>query len=154
MSITEPGVGYRFLLRVDGFMLGSFIKVEGLSAKYDVKTIKEGGQNTFSHSLPGRVTYTNIKLTRAVDGLSMTLAAWFTAFQTQLQMGGTLGTTGATIVAMNADEFPIAQWSVAGVLPVSYTGPTFQAGSATVLTETLELAHQGFWSEGMGLAPL
>ena len=149
MTITEPGIGYRFLLRVDGFELGAFTKIEGIAAKYEIHQIKEGGQNTFIHSLPGRVSYTNIKLTRPVDGMSTRLAAWFSAFQIELQTNGSLTTTGATVVALNGDEEPVAQWSLGGVFPVAYTGPSFQAGSANVLTETVELAHQGFWSEGV-----
>jgi phage tail-like protein len=154
MTITEPGIGYRFLLRIDGYQLGAFTKLEGLSAKYEVREIKEGGQNTFIHSLPGRVSYTNVKLTRPVDGLSTKLASWFTSFQTQLQKQGRLDTTATTVIALNGDEQPVAQWSLSAAFPVAYTGPSFQSGSAAVLVETLELAHQGFWSDGFSPVPI
>ena len=50
--MADPGIGYRFMVKVDGRQLGAFTKIDGLGAKYDVTTIKEGGENTFVHLLP------------------------------------------------------------------------------------------------------
>lgn len=144
--MADPSIGYRFVVKIDGKELGAFTKIEGLGVKYDVTTVKEGGENTFVHHLPGRVTYENLKLTRPVDGSSGALAAWFTEFQTELQRAGRLKPTSAAVTAFGPDDKSSATWSLADVVPVSYSGPSFQAGSTNVLVESLELAHHGFWS--------
>lgn len=142
----DPAIGYLFAVKIEGQELGPFTKIAGLGAKYDVLTVKEGGENTFVHSLPGRVTYENLKLTRPVGSASRTLAAWFTEFQDKLSAASHYEPTTAAITAFGPDNAEAGMWSLTGVVPVSYSGPTFEAGSSNVLVETLELAHNGFWS--------
>jgi phage tail-like protein len=38
----------------------------------------------------------------------------------------------------------VATWSLAGVYPVRWTGPSLDVGSNQWATETLELSHNGF----------
>ena len=142
---NEPGIGYRFKVEIEGKSLGVFTKVEGLGAKYDVLTVKEGGENGFVHKLPGRLEYDDIKLTRPVDKDSGELAAWFTAYQDAVRRQQRLELVTGSISAYNGDDQVITTWSLRGVFPVRYSGPSFAAGSSNVLTETLELSHQGFW---------
>lgn len=141
----EPAVGYRFKIEIEGRELGLFTKVEGLGAKYDVLTVKEGGENGFVHKLPGRLEYDDLKLTRPVDESSGDLATWFTGYQDAVRQQQRLELVTASITAYNGDGEEVATWSLRGVFPIRYSGPTFEAGSGNVLTETLELAHQGFW---------
>jgi phage tail-like protein len=143
--MSEPAVGYRFKVEIEGHNLGVFTKVEGLGAKYDILTVKEGGENGFVHKLPGRVEYDDLKLTRPVDEDSGNLAAWFTGYQDAIRRDRRLQLSTASIAAYNGDDKVVATWSLRGVLPVRYSGPTFEAGGGKVLTETLELSHQGFW---------
>ena len=142
--MADPAIGYRFLVTIDDHPLGVFTKVEGLGAKYEVLTIKEGGENGYIHALPGRMSYDNLKLTRPVDSSSGDIAAWFSEFKPALQTGGRLRFATAGIAAYGTDDEIVARWAFEGVHPISYSGPSFQAGSANVLTETLELAHHGF----------
>ena len=85
--MPDPGVSYLFRVMIDGVPLGNFTKISGLSANYETETVKDGGENTHVHDLPGRVTYTNVTLTRPVDYGSMGLSAWFTNFQTNIAKG-------------------------------------------------------------------
>lgn len=144
MAVMQPAIGYLFRVGIDGVDLGAFTKVEGLSASYQVMEVKEGGQNGFVHKLPGRIEFQNVKFSRPVDTTSAMLAKWFSSFQPALDPGGQIQPTTAAIHALNASHEPVAAWVLGGVFPVSYSGPTFQAGNGTVLTETLELAHTGF----------
>jgi len=58
----------RFRVKIDGGNdLGDWSKCDGLSVEYDVFEYKEGGQNSFTHRIPGRVKYQNIKLTRPIN---------------------------------------------------------------------------------------
>lgn len=144
---VDPSLGYRFVVKIDGKELGPFTKIDGLGAKYEVLTVKEGGENTFVHMLPGRVSYENLKLTRPVDPSSGELAAWFTEFRTKLQNAERLERVSAAITAFGPDHLPSTTWNLSDVIPVSYSGPSFKAGSNDVLVESLELAHHGFESE-------
>jgi phage tail-like protein len=143
----DPGVGYLFKVTIDGKHLGVFTKIAGINAKYDALPVKEGGENGFVHYLPGRVTYENIKLTRPVDGDSLSLAQWFSALSSNISAQMQTGRNAASITAFGPDGEAIVSWSFTGVFPLSYQGPSFQAGQSQILTETIELAHTGYLTE-------
>jgi len=138
--MPDPANSLRFDVRIDGVELGSFVSVDGLGAEYEVTTYQEGGENSYVHQLAGRLKYTNLKLTRAVDQQSSAIATWFST----LRRGQGLRRQTATVVALNDNQEKVAEWTVAGVWPVRYTGPSLSADSGKVATETLELAHNGF----------
>jgi phage tail-like protein len=139
-DMTDPGNALRFDFRLDGVEVASFTSVDGLAAEYVVKTYEEGGENGYIHQLPGRMKYTNVKLTRPVDKGSKALAAWFS----ELGKAQTLSRRTATVIAYNDNREVVAEWSLKDVYPVRYTGPGFSAENGKVITETLELAHNGF----------
>jgi len=142
VSVPEPVNTLRFDVRIDGVTIGSFTGIEGLAAEYEVKTYEEGGENGYVHQLPGRLKYTNLKLTRPVDQSSKDLAAWFT----RLRRGQGTKRQTAAVVAYNDNQEVVAEWNLTGVYPVRYTGPSFSTETAKVAIETLELAHTGFVS--------
>jgi phage tail-like protein len=142
--MSEIAVGYLFKVSIDGVELGSFTKVDGIGARYDVMTVKEGGENGFVHQLPGRINYDNIKISRPVDKSSGNLARWFGTFQRELGQSKHYKSITASIEALGSDNKPVATWNLIGVLPVRYSGPSFQAGGGSVLIETVEIAHNGF----------
>jgi phage tail-like protein len=144
--MPDPGVAYLFQVAIDGIPLGNFTKIAGLSAKYHTETVKEGGENTHVHHLPGRVTYGNVTLTRPVDYGSMGLSSWFSSFQREVAKGSSFSRNTANILAYGANEMPIAEWTLLDIVPVTYTGPSLQAGNSQVLTESVEIAHNGFWN--------
>lgn len=152
--MPDPGVGYLFHVAIDGIILGNFTKISGLSAKYETETVKEGGENTHVHHLPGRVTYGNVTLERPVDYGSRALSAYFSKFQKNLAKGSSNRRNTGSIMAYGANQLPIAEWTLLDVVPVSYTGPKLGAGSSTILTESIELAHNGFWNLSSSVAGL
>ena len=82
----------------------------------------------------------DMKLHRA-DGIGKSrLAAWFSA----LAKGLGVNRATATVLAYNDNQELVAQWTLMGVYPVRYTGPSFSVDNAKVATETIELAHTGF----------
>ena len=46
-----------FLFEVDGVQIGVFSQVSGLEVRVDVATYQEGGENGFTHNLPGRMSW-------------------------------------------------------------------------------------------------
>jgi phage tail-like protein len=135
---AQTAVTVYFEVRVDGKELGAFTGCDGLGCEVVIEQREEGGMNGFVHQLPGRIKYTNVKLTRPVNPDTAKIAAWFAS------MNGTVTRTQAEIIAKNHDETPVHTWTLTGVIPVRWQGPSLSVESPKVATETLELAHHGF----------
>lgn len=141
-SATDPAVSVCFSVKIDGQDLGAFTGCQGLSFQVEVETREEGGNNGFVHQLPGRISYTNVRLTRAVNRDSGKVARWFASMTVPIRR------TQAEIRAMTSNGTTIATWSLQGVIPVKWEGPSMGLDSPAVATETLELAHHGFLATG------
>lgn len=135
---SDPAVTVCFSVRIDGHDLGVFTQCDGLGCEVVVEQREEGGQNAFVHVLPGRIKYSNVKLTRPINADTAKVARWFAGMATEVRR------SGAEIVAMTQDGKPVARWSLQGVIPVKWTGPQLNVEGPKVATETIELAHHGF----------
>lgn len=138
---NAPWVGARsqfFRVDIFGVLLGMFSKVEGLGAQITMEKREEGGTNGYVYHLPGRVTYPNIKVTRPVNQHSSAIATLFAA------MNDPNVKRTATITGIDTLGAPIASWTMVDVLLVQWQGPSFTTETASLATETLEFAHQGF----------
>jgi phage tail-like protein len=134
----SPGLAPRFAVDMGELKNMYFTACDGLGAKYEVETYAEGGNAGYTHQLPVRLTYTNVRLTRPVDRDSGRIAAWFGAVQREL----TRVVGAITVYDGNGD--PVATWNLVGVWPIRYTGPQLRADGTGVAVETVELAHEGF----------
>lgn len=135
---TDPFLGFKFLVEIDGLVVGGFTEVSGLQAELEVETFREGGQNTFQHKLPGALKYTgNIVLKRGVTD-SETLWSW-----QQDVASGVVERRNGSIVLLDAAGDEQWRWNFAAAYPVKWTGPSLKAGSSETAVETLELAHHG-----------
>jgi phage tail-like protein len=140
---ATAAVSVYFEVHVDGRDLGAFTACEGLGVEVVMEQREEGGMNGFVHQLPGRLKYTNVKLTRPVNADTAKIAEWIAS------MNGNVTRTQAQIVAKNHDATPVYTWVLEGVVPVRWTGPSLSVDSPKVATETLELAHHGFLETGV-----
>src|SRR5262245_31025791 len=137
---TDPVVNIHFDVILDGAPMGSFTQCDGLGVEYEMKEIVEGGQLGAHIHLPGKMKYTNVKLTRPIDIFTIDLAVWF-----DTMMLNPMGRMPAQIVAQTTDGSPLRTWNLFDVFPVRWTGPQLNASGSQVATETLELAHHGFF---------
>jgi len=129
----------RFRVKLDGGAdLGDWSKCDGLSVEYEIFEYKEGGENAFVHRIPGRAKYQNIKLTRPINQDTKKVANWIAKIKIEVKR------QTAEISALDSEGHPIATWNLEGVFPVKWTGPSLDIGANQVVTETLELAHNGF----------
>jgi len=139
MSVTEdPAITVCFSVNIHDHDLGVFTQCDGLGCEIVVEQREEGGQNGFVHQLPGRMKYTNIKLTRPITSDSTQVAKWFASMQDKVTR------STAEICAMTLDGTVVAKWELQGVIPVRWTGPQFNVDGPKVATESIELAHHGF----------
>lgn len=135
---SDPATTVHFTVEIDQRQLGVFSTCDGLGCEVVIEQREEGGNNFFVHQLPGRVKYTNIKLTRPLNKDSDKLADWFASMATGFQR------TNGRIVAQTPHGETVVEWNLRDVIPVKWTGPQFSVDSPKVAMETLELAHHGF----------
>lgn len=149
---VDVALGIIYRVTIDGADLGSFTSCEGLGIEVVLESREEGGNNTMVWQLPTRVKYPNIKLSRPLTKETESIAKWIT--KVIQGAGGTSGDVASkgrtgTIVAATADGTQIAAWSLQGIVPVRWTGPSMTPdGGSKVVTESLEIAHHGFTPGG------
>jgi phage tail-like protein len=120
--------------------VGFFTQVQGLSAQVDVMEYPEGGRNDFVHKLPTRIKHTNLTLKRGLTKEGA-LLAWFHKTVVNAEP------TNMSLTLMDSEGNKVQAWSFSGAYPVKWTGPDANAGGNEIMTESLEIAHQGAASE-------
>lgn len=135
----------RFLFTLDGVEVGVFREVSGLELSVAVEEFGEGGQNGFSHRVPGRMSWPNITFRRGItqsnvlfEWLQKSSGEGFAANSNKLTRS-----TGA-ITAVGFDSLPLRSWNLIDVFPIRWKGPEFAADKNEPLHEELEIAHHGF----------
>ena len=137
-TVADPGVAFVFKVEIDGKKLGLWNSFEGLGWETTMETREEGGNNFFVHQLPGRLKYSNVKISRPIGRDSALVADWLASMATGVKR------TTAVITALGPDYKELVSWSLDGVVPVKWTGPSFNVETLKMATETLELAYHGF----------
>ena len=65
-STASASPAATFLFEVDGVEIGRFMEISGLEVSVAVEDLEEGGENSFVHKLPGRMSWPNITLKRGI----------------------------------------------------------------------------------------
>jgi phage tail-like protein len=125
-----------FQLTIAGNSFGNFHTCTGFGAQVEIEQFREGGNNGFAWPLVTRVSYANITLTRPVTADTVKVANWFDRIVHQAEP------QDGEIVALQPDLAPITRWQVLGIVPVRWTGPSFDPSSSQPAMETLEIAYQ------------
>jgi len=154
MSDYRPPAGFYFNLKFDGIseaIDASFKEVKGISYEMVTQEIKEGGENRFHHTLPGRMKYSNLELTR---GLVVWNSGVFNWLKTNMA-GAPLKVTPKTVVVnlLNTGSGdPLASWTFANAYPIKWSIPNGFDGmsSNSVVIESLTLAYQYFTADYSG----
>ena len=146
-TIADPEGNFVFALEIDSVQIANFMECSGLKTSTEVFEIEEGGNNQFTHKLPGRSTWENIILKYGVT-TDISLLSWRNEV-----LAGELGAdnrrNGAVLMKNLAGEV-IRRYSFNNAWPVSWEGPSFNASSAELAIETLEIAHEGLTVEFEG----
>jgi phage tail-like protein len=130
----DPYGAYNFLVEIDGIIEGGFSEVSGLSIQTEVETIQEGGVNDFEHKLPKGSKYTDITLKRGLTDRS--LYDWYRDV-----VSGTINRKSGSIKLLDHERMPVMEWRFFEAYPVKWDGPTFNAASNTVASESLVLTY-------------
>jgi len=139
-----PFVG-RFLFTVDGLTIGAFTEVSGLSVQIETEELAEGGQNQYTHKLPGRMKWPNLVLKRGITD-SDNLFEWFAKCSGDglTEQGNKLERHHGSVTLLDASGKTVRRWDFVDAYPVKWTGPKLAASSREVAVEELEVCHCGF----------
>ena len=134
-----------FLFEVDGVEIGSFMEVSGLEVSIETEDVNEGGQNSFVHKLPGRMTWPNITLKSGVTKQNA-LLKWLNESSGETFAGNDnkLKRKTAAITLLDRTGTRVMSWDFDDAFPIKWTGPTFAASSSDAPEEQLEITHHGF----------
>lgn len=127
-----------FNVTIDGVNLGSWTGVSGISMSFNHEAKVDSAVSFLQNHLPGPLTYGDITLTRIPNQWTNATMAWFSSFH-MLPVPAT-----AEILGKDGQLNTVISWELIGVVPKSWTGPSFKVGEATHGTETLVLQHWGF----------
>ena len=116
-----------------------FQSVSGLSVEYDMEEYKEGGENRFTHKLPGRTKYADLVLKRGMLTNSEVLKWCLAAFRDREFRPATI-----TIILMNEKGEPLRTWNVDHAIPKKWLVTDLNANDNAVVIETLELIYRSF----------
>jgi phage tail-like protein len=140
-DLPDPVGELRFQVSIDNVTIGAFAECSGLGVEYDIMEYQEGGEQSFVHKLRGGLKYPNVVLKRGVT-YEDALLQWFYDRTDRTKRGA------VTLNLLGDDGKQVRTWSFDSAFPVKWTGPSFNAKSTSVATESLEIAHRGFVKPG------
>jgi phage tail-like protein len=134
-----------FLFEVDGVEIGNFMEISGLEVNVAVEDLEEGGENSYVHKLPGRMSWPNITLKRGITQ-NDALLNWLNKSSGEqfAASGNKLTRSTAAVTLLGPAGKRLRAWEFDGAFPIRWKGPEFAAESSDWATEELEITHHGF----------
>lgn len=138
-------IANRFLFELDGVEIGVFKELHGLQVTVAVEEFAEGGQNGFSHRVPGRMTWPHITFRRGLTS-GNALFEWLQKSSGEgfAGAGNKLERSTGAVTAIDHIGNRLRAWELIDVFPIRWKGPDFSVQSMDPLEEELEVAHHGF----------
>lgn len=141
-SDAHLGLTNRFYVSIDDYKLGGWAKCEGLAVAFKLVDYVPLGHNDHLPVIPDRLVYEKVTLTRAVTAEDSAHVMQWLARMAKSFGGGT-----GEITLFDSHGTKVATWHLRGVYPTTWKGPSLDAASHNIATETLVLAHEGFLPE-------
>lgn len=138
--VEDPYGSFHFKLELGKDEVVNLIEVSGLKTATSAYEIKEGGQNAYAHKRPDRSTWEPLVI-RYASSTNRALEQWRTQFVAN-PFDENLIKNGAIILVDNHGDV-LRRYAFVRAWPVSWEGPTFDAGQSDLALETLEIAHEG-----------
>src|SRR5690242_2083818 len=141
----DPPFAGKFVFTVEGQTIGAFTEVSGLSVSIEVEELAEGGQNQYTHKLPGRMKWPNLVLKRGITNTD-NLFQWFTKSSGDgfAGAGNALDRRNGAVELRDAAGTVVRRWEFVEAYPVKWTGPKLAASGRDLAVEELEVCHRGF----------
>jgi phage tail-like protein len=134
---TDPYLGCRFLVEIEGLVVGGFSELTGLQVEVGTEDYEEGGVNDYIHKLPKGTRHPNLILKHGMtDG--DTLWRWH-----QQMVRGRAPRRTVRVILLDERGTEKIAWRCLKACPLKWEGPDFRADLASLAIESLELAHCG-----------
>jgi phage tail-like protein len=144
-NIRQPFTAFNFRVVIDvpgisgEVCAAAFAECDGLEQSLEVKTIREGGNNTRQIRLPGAVSFGLLTLKR---GMTASFDLW-TWFASQLEPGNAKLRGTATVSLFAADgRTERARFVLDRCLPAKLKAPAMNAKDGMVAVEEMQLAYE------------
>ena len=115
----------------------AFSDCDGLEMSMEVKTIREGGNNTRQHRLAGPVAYGQLTLKRGMTG-TFHLWDWFR----QVTIDPALRADADVVVFGGDGRTVMATFKLTGCVPLKLKAPALSAASGGIAIEEFQLAYE------------
>ena len=135
-------VNFHFRVNFDMDTTGSeigFQSVTGLDSTLETESVKEGGENAFTHVIPVRRKYGPLVLKRGLINPSQSkITKWL---QDAFANEKVVPSVQMTVVLLDEQDKPLMKWTIGHVWPISWKMGELNAQEGAVLIETLELNY-------------
>jgi phage tail-like protein len=144
-TVLYPFIAFNFAVEIEvpgvstQVCNASFSECDGLDMTMEIKTIREGGNNTAQVRLPGAVSYGNITLKRGMTA-NFDLWDWFSTLY-QPQKGGTRATAKIVVFADDGTTERV-RFVLNRCLPGKIKAPGLNAKDGMVAIEELQLVYE------------
>lgn len=136
---TDPLVGFHFQLDLGGEVAGYFTEISGLGSENEVieHKVVEGGKQVVQ-KIPGRLKWGDITLKR---GITATMDMWVWRKKVEDGLVDSARTNGS-IIMVDQELTPVAQWDFEGAWPSKVSGPQIQSDSNNYGVEEMTIVHE------------
>lgn len=152
----DPWGSYYFSLEINQVEIAHFQECSGIKTSAEVFEIEEGGVNDYTHKRAGYSKWDNIVLKGAIHE-SEQFVQWREQYLVPPYTPGDKQkdrpNSSAAIVLRNNAGDEIRRYTIMAAFPVSWEGPSLNAGSSALALETLEIAHDGILIDKSQPAP-
>jgi phage tail-like protein len=144
-SLGISSLGLPSLGNTNKLCSAAFSECDGLEMSFDVKTIREGGNNGAQIRLAGARSYGQLTLKRGMTA-SLDLWNWMSATLAQPSLRGS-----ATIVLLAADgQTERARFLLERCMPIKLKAPPLNARDGLVAVEEFQMAYESFAIQAPG----
>jgi phage tail-like protein len=137
---VEVHSAHKFVVEIEGVAMAAFTECTLPTLELEIMEYKEGGQNEYTHVLPGLR-----KTGRLILGRGLTkdteLFKWYLDV---LDGKVKKATKPVSIVMFDTMGNELTRWNFERAIPVKWTGPTLKSDAGAVAIEKLELVVHGY----------
>jgi phage tail-like protein len=133
----DPYLSFKFLVEIQGLVVGGFSEVTGLQAETEFEEVREGGVNDRIHKIPKATKYSSLILKRGMTN-GDTLWKWY-----QDAIMGLIQRRSVFVILLDEVGGEAWRWCFLEAYPAKWVGPDLKADGSSIAVETMELAHEG-----------
>ena len=131
---------FRFSVMIDNVHYATFEEFAMPSFQVETMEIKEGGQNSYAHKLPVRVTVGSATLKHGI-ATDFTLLNWY---MDMLKGDIASATRQVRVTMFDTSHLAVMTWTFRQAYPIKWSGPSLKTDNSAVGIEEIEFVHHGF----------